>query len=141
MVFIQAWFEYLNLHLSKEDTKSILPFERQKKLDFEWLPENDEEFYMVIENAKPEILEAFGFIRYSSLPGEFYRQCQPAMDKLLGPGRDLFLFPVEWYGIIPRNFVVFDIAAERFPFEHQETLNDARSGCLSFDIALRVGDL
>jgi hypothetical protein len=43
-----------------------------------------------------------------------------------------WLFPKEWYAIIPNGFMVTDINGEQEPFERGVTDDDYRFGCLSF---------
>ena len=43
-----------------------------------------------------------------------------------------WLFPKEWYGIIPDGFVVTDIFGKEKEFKRGETDDDYRFGCLSF---------
>ena len=43
-----------------------------------------------------------------------------------------WLFPKEWYGIIPNGFLVTDIFGKEEEFKRDETDDDYRYGCLSF---------
>lgn len=43
-----------------------------------------------------------------------------------------WLFPKEWYGIIPNGFLVTDIFGKQEEFKRGETDDDYHYGCLSF---------
>jgi hypothetical protein len=43
-----------------------------------------------------------------------------------------WLFPKEWYDIIPNGYLITDIFGEQEEFRRGETDNDYRFGCLSF---------
>ena len=44
----------------------------------------------------------------------------------------LWLFPKEWYAVIPNGFVVTDINWNRAPFKRGETDDDIRFGALAY---------
>jgi hypothetical protein len=117
------------------DAEHILPIQRLQDIDFEWKPENEEEFDLFIQKVSPEILRGFGFLPYKELT-EPYRVSENDINTLLGPGRELFLFPSEWYNIIPNRFPVINIFAEVFPLENGKSDNSARSGCLSYGTSI-----
>ena len=51
-----------------------------------------------------------------------------------------WLFPKEWYGIIPDGFLVTSINGEQEQFKRGETDDDYRFGCLSFGFIQKNGD-
>ena len=134
---MQEWLSFLKSQLSDADARAVLPIDRMKVLDFEWLPENREQFEMMIAGAPPTILEGLGFIRYSTLPVP-YRESQQKINNLVGDGFDLFLFPAEWYQLIPNGFSVININSEVITFEPGNTDDTVRAGCLSYGVAIRV---
>lgn len=52
-----------------------------------------------------------------------------------------WLFPKEWYAIIPNGFKVTDINGEDESFKRGVTDDDYRFGCLSFGFIKPVGDV
>lgn len=53
---------------------------------------------------------------------------------LLTDDCDIWLFPHEWYDIIPDGFIVTGLHGEQYPFEKGKTDNDKRFGCLGYGI-------
>jgi len=49
-------------------------------------------------------------------------------------GRDLWLFPAEWYDHIPTGTTIYDFDGEPGVFKHGETDNDQRFGALAYGI-------
>ena len=139
-IFINQWLEFIKSQLPMKDRGNILPIEREKDLEYEWKPESQEEFYLTINQANGDILKGFGFIPYRELPEEVYRQNQREVDNLLGSHHELFLFPAEWYDIIPRNYLAVTIFGEVFNFEPGISDNSVRAGCLSYGIPVLIED-
>lgn len=50
-----------------------------------------------------------------------------------------WLFPKEWYSIIPDGFVVTDINGEKEVFKRGQTDDDYRFGCLAFGFIQKEG--
>jgi hypothetical protein len=46
----------------------------------------------------------------------------------------VWLFPAEWYNIIPDKFIVTGLYGESYPFEKGKTDDDRRFGCLAYGI-------
>lgn len=57
---------------------------------------------------------------------------------LLTTDCDIWLFPHEWYDIIPDGFIVTGLYGEQFQFEKGKTDNDRRFGCLGYGIMREI---
>lgn len=132
-----SWEEILRRASTIDGPFEFLPHERIKDLDFEWAPENAEQFELTVTKAPIAILEGFGFVKYSSLP-EIYRNSQLQVTNLIGNDAELLLFPAEWYAIIPTGFTVISIFAEVLCFEPGKSTSDARNNCLPYGIPVQV---
>lgn len=55
-------------------------------------------------------------------------------ETLLDTDECIWLFPKEWYDIIPDGFIVTGLSAEQYPFIKGEADNDTRFGCLAYGI-------
>lgn len=148
-----------------KDTKFIFPqFEREEKLDFDYIPENPIEFYAIVDKAPWEILKGFGFRKWDNMnniisenqqrpvsnkvsipiinaPGENYNiECGrgDAPTHLLPEDEDMIMFPGEWYNIIPNGFMVTGLYGETYPFKKGVADDDIRYGCLPYGIRRRI---
>ena len=135
---MQTWLNFLQQNLPGSDAGEILPIERIRNLEFEWIPENGDQFQQFIATAPPDILEGFGFVKYSTLPEGPYRQDQDRVNSLVGEGCELLLLPVEWYEVIPKGFNLIDISGKIIAFEPGETSRETRIGCLGYGVSVPV---
>ncbi len=137
-------------------------FDRYEGLDFEYLPQNEEEFNKMLANAPMDILHGFGFrkwksmnaiieenkktyekwkdkepvsIPYANASGNFtYKPDLNIPLELLEENEDIILFPVEWYDCIPEGFNMTDISGKEVIFQKGITSEDCRFGCLAYGI-------
>lgn len=75
------------------------------------VPDGGEHFFDKLKNLPDETLEAIGMQRWED---------------------GHWLYPGEWYGFIPRGYIVTDINGEDEAFIPGETDDDIRFGCLAF---------
>lgn len=140
-------------------------FERTEKLKYEWIPENKEEFYAIINKASWEILKGFGFGKWSKMNDLIAENAQTPEEKVIhipiingtaGETYDVdigsagcpilpleedemvILFPGEWYDIIPDEFIVTGLDGEGYPFKKGESDDDIRFGCLPYGIRRKL---
>lgn len=59
---------------------------------------------------------------------------------LLEKDENIFLFPKEWYNIIPEGFIVTGLYGEKYAFEKAIASDDIRFGCLAFGITKPIED-
>ncbi len=139
-------------------------FERTEKLEFEWKPQNKEEFMAIVDKAPWNILKGFGFRKWDtmnnvigenkekpvdnkvSIPiintlGETYdvncgRGDAPVTE--LPKDEDIILIPGEWYDIIPDGFTVTGLYGEQYLFSKGKSDDDIRFGCLPYGIRREV---
>jgi len=133
---MKGWLSFLSSELSAFEGKDILPMDRSKDLDFEWVPENPEQFEIFVANVPHRIVEGFGFIRYKCLP-ELYQVEHKEVSKIIAESFELFLIPAEWYSVIPAGYTLIDIFGKVFNFVPAISDQDVRDGCLSYGIALQ----
>lgn len=63
--------------------------------------------------------------------------CTPEPNRpmqLLDHDEEIWLFPKEWYDLIPEGFQATGLFGQSFPFEKSKTDNDTRFGCLGYGI-------
>lgn len=139
-------------------------FERLNKLEFEWKPQTEEEFYAIVNKAPWNILKGFGFAKWDTMNnviGE--NQPKPVSEKLsipiinkpnenfeidLGRGsapttklmtdEDIILIPGEWYDVIPNGFIVTGLYGQKYPFQKGKSDGDIRFGCLPYGITRQI---
>jgi hypothetical protein len=87
-------------------------------------PKNESEFRKFIENASIKELIGFGFGKCEIMTGP------DAWNKY----SVVWLFPYDWYNLIPNGFIVTDINGAKHPFEHGLSNDDARFGCLFYGV-------
>lgn len=132
-------------------------FERLVKREFEHIPQSEIEFNKILSDAPISILKGFGFGKWDSINNiirenknkpvsakisipiinskdtydvEIGRGNSPT--ELLEIDEDIWLFPYEWYSIIPNGFVVTGLNGENYPFEKGVSDDDMRFGCLPY---------
>ncbi len=116
---------------------------RKDKLEFDWLPESQQEFTAIIEKAPYDVLLGFGFMKWDTMnhciaenqrqpkkqtvsmpiinqPGEEYKiefdnSANPT--ELLPVDEDIILFPERWLDIIPDNLPVTGLFGEKVIFK------------------------
>ena len=134
--------------------------ERNQKLDFRYIPETEKEFYGIITKAPKDILIGMGFRIWDDLFNiikenqkrekarlifipiinsnkkygiEIGRKDNHPIKKVK-ENKYLWLFPKEWYSIIPNGFEVVGLYGEKFNFEKNISSSDSRFGCLAYGI-------
>jgi len=126
---MQELFEFLRREFPNGFSIITPQFERNESLEYEWKPNSIAEFMAIAEKAPPSILEGFGFRKRS------------AFNHIIGEvqdGQNIFLFPGEWYDIIPDGFQVTGLYGEQYRFEKGKTDAETRGGCLSYGINRRA---
>ncbi len=123
--------EFLKREFPKRNFITLPQFERSEELDFEWKPEDVDEFYTLVNKAPVDILIGFGFRKWT------------IQEDVLGTGStvkkydigdEILLFPGEWYNIIPDSYQVIGLFGEVYPFRRGTTNGDIRYGCLAYGI-------
>jgi hypothetical protein len=89
---------------------------REYELDFEYKPGNKSEFIDFIKSAPRNILEGVGIREWDTYEGNIVH----------------YLFPGEWYSIIPDNFKCLTIGKRVEFFKKGKSDNDTRYGCLPY---------
>ncbi|MVT07659.1 hypothetical protein [Chitinophaga tropicalis] len=133
------WHRFLKTTLLADEENALLPLSRMQELSYEWRPESEEEFRTFLLAAPPHILEGFGFICYDTLP-EIYHKHKEKVALHTGTDKHLYLFPEEWYDIIPAGYPLIDISGVKLIFERGVTDNSVRAGCLSYGVAISIVD-
>lgn len=98
------------------------------------IPKSVEEFTKIVNEAPISILYDIGF--------ELFSECRRLSEigvHLTEQGKDpdtfgIFLFPSEWYNIIPEEFTVIDIDGCISKFNKAQNSNSSRYGCLAYGI-------
>lgn len=135
--------------------------ERTRELDYEYVPETEEQFYNTINNASFSILEGMGFEYWGSInelancnrsvPESFvvsvpiYGENGEISFHTVDLGRKpnypidqleedeyVILFPQEWYDIIPEGFIGKGLFGEEKIFNKSKIDREARLGCIAF---------
>lgn len=113
----------------KGDTINIMTpqFEREYELSIDFKPENSTELKALIETCPADVLLKMGVRKWSN-----YEESKDDDDNYLKEGEIHYLFPGEWYNLIPNGFEVTGIFGEKYLFKNGESDDDIRFGCLSF---------
>lgn len=106
-------------------------FDRAETLEFNWVPKSEEEFYSIINNAPYDILIGFGF-RKCEIVENYFGNINDI--KKFANGEEIWLFPSEWYEVIPEGFPSIDIFGVETPFKNGIASKDTRFGCLGYGI-------
>jgi hypothetical protein len=127
---------YLRDKLIISSDKDIDKQDVPTQIDFEYLPETDEEFYSFIESAPLDILNSFGFKLWGTVNDiilENKLQWKPNVPKILQEvDEDIVLFPKQWYTIIPKGYTATGLFAEDVEFKHGKTDKESMFGCLHY---------
>lgn len=133
-------------------------FERAEELDFDYIPENEEHFRSILENAPWEVLHGMGFRKWATMNNlidENLRKPKsetveiPIVNaaaslsvdvgkrndvptKPLDEDMEIVLIPGEWFDAIPESFVVTGLHGESYPFYKDDADDDIRFGCLAY---------
>lgn len=111
-------------------------FERTEKLEYNWIPENNEEFNKIIDKASMTILFGFGFRIWDTMNNIISEN--ETSKELLKEDENVILFPGEWYNVIPEDFIVTDIFGEENPFKKNVSDDDIRFGCLAYGFRRKI---
>lgn len=105
------------LDLKKGDTIRIATpqFKREYDLQINWKPETVDEFNAVCNDLPTDILGKMGVRLFGKTKG-----------------RKLYLFPGEWFNLIPEGYSVIDIFGQEELFNKNTADDDIRYGCLSY---------
>jgi hypothetical protein len=117
------------LMTKKGDVINIMtpPFEREYELSIDFKPKNSAELKALIETCPADILQKMGVCVFSN-----YNESKDDIDNYLKPGEIHYLFPGEWYGIIPNGFEIIDIFGNKKTFKKNLIDDDICYGCLLF---------
>ncbi len=109
-------FNELRKYIPEGSTIEIVTpqFDREELLDFEWKPANRTEFNSFILDAPHDILIGFGFRVWDDEPVVLY------------------LYPAEWFDVIPEGTLVTNIFNEKEIFSKETSSTDRRFGCLAY---------
>jgi hypothetical protein len=89
-------------------------FKRQYELTINWKPESVDEFNVVCNDLPIDILNKMGICLFGKTKGS-----------------KLYLFPGEWFDLIPKGYPVVDIFGHEKLWNKETADNDIRYGCLS----------
>ena len=117
------------VNLKKDDTINIMTpqFEREYKLTIDFKPENSDELKLLIKTCPADILLKIGLRKWTN-----YEEIKNDKNNYLNKGEIHYLFPGEWYNLIPDGFEVTGIFGRKYLFKNGKTDDDIRFGCLSF---------
>jgi len=131
MKIVKSIDELFNaLGIKKGDKIEIITpqFERDYKLEIDFIPQDKNELTALIESAPKEILQKMGVGVWCS-----YKTDKEAVEKTyLKPDEIHYLFPHEWFNFIPQGFECVSISGNKFKFDKKTADDDMRFGCLSF---------
>lgn len=122
--------QWLKENIGDDAQIFIPPFERLVKREFEHIPNSEQEFRKIISDAPSNILKGFGFEKWDTM-NNLIKEGSVSM-KPLEIDEDIWLFPYEWYGVIPNRFVVTNLWGRDHIFEQGVSSNNARYGCLCY---------
>jgi len=149
--------------MKKTISVAVSQHERTWKLDFNYIPANDQEFIDTVTNAPWYILKGLGFciwdtinkvaeenaakpeINILAIPAyDMNLNAAGTVDFDLGRGddpvekmevdHDIILLPGEWYNSIPEGFKLYSITGREERFKKGVTDDDQRFGCLAYGI-------
>lgn len=136
----------------------FLTFPSSIPLDYEYIPETQDEFLSVIQNAPTNILIGMGFKKWSKMNDLIlenqitqnriineYLIIDPIIkeellslpSELLTTDVDVILIPSNWYHLIPYNFLVTGLFGESVRFD-ENLSNEPQFGCLNFGILKKI---
>ncbi len=129
------------------DTITIITpqFERTQPLSSDFKPTTNEDFLDFVNNAPIDALKAVGFGKWSTMNSMIkenndrrvgYKDNLPT--ELLEHDEAVYLFPKEWYNLIPEGFAMTDISGREHKFKRGKTDDDIRFGCIAYGIRRKV---
>lgn len=122
-------------YLTTTSDLALPPKNRNWPLEYDWVPESENEFFYIVNNASVKTFGGFGFQEYDfEFPSIMPAPPDTEVLFQLEPPLNLLLFPAEWYDVIPAGFVTVDIEGRLCPFYHGVSCNEQWFGCLVFGI-------
>lgn len=160
---MEELFQFLQDQFAEDSSITITGSQhhRTHQLEFNWIPENQAEFYAVVNKAPWTILKGLGFGKWDTMNNLIKENNgKPKSDileipilnaagenlcvnlgatkgvptELLNPDEDVILFPGEWFDIIPEGFEVTDINGLTYRHNKETADDDIRYGCLAYGI-------
>lgn len=111
-------------------------YERTYNLEINWKPETKDELETLIKSAPKDILKKMGvgiWTTYDTLEKDIQEGLEPDEPiTYMNPGDIHYLFPGEWYNLIPEGFECVDIFGEKELFSLGKSDDDIRFGCLGY---------
>lgn len=143
---------------NNNDIDNFLTLSSSVPLDYEYIPQTQDEFLSVIQNAPTNILIGMGFKKWSKMndliiENQIYlnridnehliidpiikEELLSLPSELLVTDVDVILIPSNWCYLIPINFLVTGLFGESISF-HENICNEAQFGCLPFGILKNI---
>lgn len=129
IISLNELVEFLKPSLGKKIQILTPQFERDFELEIDFIPQDKGELESLIATAPKDVLQKMGCCVWCTYESE---QEDRFSDNYLKPGEIHYLFPHEWYDIIPNGFEIVNIFGKKRRFKHGVTDDDKRFGCLCF---------
>ena len=112
--FVENFHEILGIEKGEEIEISTPQFEREYKLEIDWKPESVADFD-ALKTLPKEVLKKMGVRIWDEENGEIH-----------------YLYPGEWFNLIPEGLLVIDIGGKEELFSKEKSDDDIRFGCLAY---------
>lgn len=114
--------------------------DRDEPRVFPKTPTNEQEFHEILKDTPDNILRDMGFGVWSTVNSCIDDGMKPNKEddiinhptEKLEQDMNIWLFPREWYDIIPENYIVTGLYGETYYFKRESSSNDSRFGALAF---------
>jgi hypothetical protein len=114
--FVENFHEILGIEPGEKVEILTPQFKREYKLEIDWKPESVYEFNEV-KKFPSELLLKMGVRKWSENKDT---------------GEIIYIYPGEWYNLIPEGYPIVDINDEEELFNKEKTDDDIRFGCLAY---------
>lgn len=106
------------------------------------VPACEDDFFEIVHHAPLSLLVALGFRRWSRLNTliennkrrGLVSKFSTAPTEVLAEDADIWMFPYEWYGVIPKGFMLSGTIGESYPFLKSRLDDGNCFGCLAYGI-------
>lgn len=112
-------------------------------LEYEYIPETQEEFLLFIESAPTSILEGMGFKPYARI-NDIIIENQKKLCRFGDPvelnvvDEEILLFPESWGHLIPEGFPITGLFGQDYKFITFLLTEETNFNCLPFGIKRKI---
>ena len=114
--FVKNFTEILGIEKGDKVTIASSQHEREYKLEISWKPETKDDFF-ALKSLPKDVLFKMGVRLWG---------------KNEETGEMHYLYPGEWYNLIPEGYPIISISDEEEFFSKTKTDDDIRFGCLAY---------